>query len=114
MAVVDFPEPPFSLPRTMTCADTGAPTSACINMDTQPQRSDPFSGLQRVTSRYSIIHDKLIINYIASANARDVCLASHAMSKKNSRSKQRPRVVRSLPTLRKAVGQWRTQGERIA
>jgi hypothetical protein len=35
-------------------------------MDTQPQRGDPFSGLQRLTSRYSIARDKLIINSIAS------------------------------------------------
>jgi hypothetical protein len=27
-----LPEPPFSLPRTMTCAEDGLPTSACINM----------------------------------------------------------------------------------
>src|SRR5580698_2124198 len=32
MAVVDLPEPPFSLPRTMTCAENGLPTSACINI----------------------------------------------------------------------------------
>lgn len=36
------------------------------------------------------------------------------MSKKNSRSNPRPRVVRSLPTLRKAVAQWRAHGERVA
>jgi hypothetical protein len=35
-------------------------------MATQPQRGDPFSGLQRLTSRYSIARDKLIINSIAS------------------------------------------------
>jgi len=36
------------------------------------------------------------------------------MSKNFSRSsQQRPRIVRSMPTLRKAVARWRAQGERI-
>src|SRR5215475_2078598 len=82
MAVVDFPEPPFSLPRTMTCADTGAPTSACINMDTQPQRGDPFSGLQRSTSRYSIVRGKLIINYIPFAKCAQCVLGQQRHEQK--------------------------------
>jgi hypothetical protein len=36
MHVVDFPEPPFSLPSTITCADRGCPTEASINMMRYP------------------------------------------------------------------------------
>jgi pantoate--beta-alanine ligase len=36
------------------------------------------------------------------------------MNKNFSRPKQRPRIVRSMPALRKAVAQWRGAGERIA
>src|SRR5438309_239592 len=32
MAVVDLPEPPFSLPSTMTCADCADPTGAWCNI----------------------------------------------------------------------------------
>ena len=36
------------------------------------------------------------------------------MNKNFSRSKQRPRIVRSMPALRKVLAQWRREGERIA
>ena len=32
IAVVDFPEPPFSLPSTTTCADADRRIFACTNM----------------------------------------------------------------------------------
>ena len=52
-------------------------------MDTQPQRGDPFSGLQRLTSRYSIARDKLIINSIASCKCIAMCAcAGNAMMQK--------------------------------
>src|ERR1700742_2218685 len=65
MAVVDLPEPPFSLPRTMTCAENGLPTSACINMGDATPALRLLSGLQRLGSRYIIALDKLIINRAA-------------------------------------------------
>ena len=37
IAVVDLPEPPFSLPSTTTCADNGRP--ACANIDYYPRSS---------------------------------------------------------------------------
>src|SRR6476620_6101668 len=42
MAVVDLPEPPFSLPSTITCAERGTPLVAWSNI-TQPLDA-PYSG----------------------------------------------------------------------
>ena len=84
MAVVDLPEPPFSLPRTMTCAENGLPTSACINMTRRdPCVTHDFSGLQRVRSRYSIGLPKLIINRASASPKRNGC-ARAATMKMNS------------------------------
>jgi hypothetical protein len=36
MHVVDFPDPPFSFPSTITCADLGYPTEASNNITRYP------------------------------------------------------------------------------
>jgi hypothetical protein len=43
MHVVDFPEPPFSFPSTITCADLGYPTEASNNIT----RPSPLSFFMR-------------------------------------------------------------------
>src|SRR5262249_44990967 len=54
IAVVDFPEPPFSFPRTTTCADNWSGTSRPLSPSTNMRFLDePNSSYDaRVTSRH--------------------------------------------------------------
>ena len=63
IAVVDFPEPPFSLQRTMTCAET-----ACLRRLSSTWKRDPsvaplFSGSPRRQSSTASASETLIINH---------------------------------------------------
>src|ERR1700722_9984539 len=117
IAVVDLPDPPFSLPRTMTWAENGFLTSACINMERNlcvAIRSPACNGQNQ---EYSIRNDKLIVNHKGVTNAPCLCLVGNPMSSRSSRparsKSRRPQIIHSLPTLARTLALWRSRHERI-
>src|SRR5215469_2881287 len=54
IARVDFPVPPFSLPTTMTCAETVRRALTCINMPPTHSRAPIREGRTRFCCRYEI------------------------------------------------------------
>jgi pantoate--beta-alanine ligase len=74
--------------------------------------------LQHVRSRYSIALDKLIINHESPTRKRAVCSRGNAdcntMAKTSTGSKRHPRVIRSLPALKRAVVDFQARRHTIA
>jgi hypothetical protein len=63
-AVVDLPEPPFSLPSTTTCADCGVSWIDWINMEA------PFDpAILKVLLHFSQVWSNLIINPAVAVSA---------------------------------------------
>jgi pantoate--beta-alanine ligase len=74
--------------------------------------------LQRFRSRYSIGFDKLIINQAKHRRTRAVCSRGNAhrntMMKNVGNSKRRPRVMRTLPALKRAIAEFHARHRTIA
>src|SRR5262245_48217694 len=114
MQMVDFPEPPFSLPSTMTCADLGYPIEACCSMTMEPLslhsscgRGEPSSSspLRGVLCCYLFRTNRAIV--MEGESWPLSCDERRTMT-------QRVVVARNLAALRHRIARFRAAGETVA